>query len=302
MSNRSKRIAPTLKQLELLLTLAASDGIASAGAKLGMTPSATSHALRALEEILGTTLVEKTQQGLALTYPGEQVLPHVRDVFTSLQLVEATARSGAELKTGLLKLGSFGASASLHALPPVLKQFRAKYPGVKVLVKERPDDETTQDIIERRVEIAAVTLPKRDFETVPLAIDELVAVLPERHELARQNTVDLSEIVRYPFIMTLAGSQKLILRLFARYDYQPDIHHELLQLMSILELVSRGEGVSILARLALPKAYPGVAFVPLTPSTRRSIGLACLNENKLSPVARAFWLEAKRSKELLLGN
>ena len=285
---------PTLRQLELLLALVSSDGIAGAGAKLGMTPSATSHALRALEDALGVQLVERNQTGLSLTYAGEQVLPHVRDVFASLQLVTATARAGAELKTGLIRVGSFGASASLHALPALLQQFRTRYPGVSVIVTERPDEETSQDLIERRIELAAVTLPKPDFETITLAVDELVAVLPEDHELATQAEVQLADMTRFPFIMTRAGSQKLIQRLFARHDCRPRIAHELLQIMSILEYVSRGEGVSILARLAVPDAYPGVRYVPLLPQTRRSIGLACLGENKLSPAAKALWQEAKR--------
>jgi len=211
-----------------------------------------------------------------------------------MQLVTATARAGAELKTGLIRVGSFGASASLHALPNLLQHFRAKYPGVTVVVTERPDEETSRDLIERRIELAAVTLPKDDFETITLAVDELVAVLPADHVLAAKSEIQLEEITQYPFLLTRAGSQNLIRRLFARHNCTPEIAHELLQIMSILEYVSRGEGVSILARLAVPSSYPGVVFVPLLPRTRRSIGLACLNENKLSPAARALWQEAKR--------
>jgi DNA-binding transcriptional LysR family regulator len=262
-----------------------------------MTPSATSHALRALEEALGVQLVERNPTGLSLTFAAEQILPHVRDVFASMQLVTATARAGAELKTGLIRIGSFGASASLHALPSLLEHFRSKYPGISVVVAERPDEETTRDLIERRIELAAVTLPKPDFDTITLAVDELVAVLPADHELAGRSEIQLAEVTQYPFIMTRAGSQKLIERLFLRHDCSPVIAHELLQIMSILEYVSRGEGVSILARLALPSTYPGVVFVPLRPETRRSIGLACLNESRLSPAARALWLEARRLRQ-----
>lgn len=294
MPKTSKIQTPTLRQLELFLELASADGIAGAGAKLGMTASATSHTLRALEDGLGTALVDRGQHGISLTFAGEQVLPHVRDVFASLQLVRATASAGAALKTGLIRIGSFGASASLHALPPLLSQFRQRYPGVKVIVTERPDEETSRDLIERRIELAVVTLPKPEFDTITLAIDELVAVLPTGHALAARREVDLPDLIRYPFIMTRAGSQPLIMRLFARQDCQPDVAHELLQLMSILEYVARGEGVSILARLALPAQYSGVVFAPLRPSTRRSIGIACLNESRLSPAARALWLEAKR--------
>ena len=288
---------PTLRQLELFLALVSSDGIAGAGAKVGMSPSATSHALRALETALGTELVERNTTGISLTYTGTQVLPHVRDVFASLQLACATALAGAELKTGQLRLGSFGASATIRVLPPLLDDFRSRYPGVEVVVTEKPDEQTTRDLIERRLEIAAVTLPKHDFDTQTLAIDELVAVLPAQHTLAECDVVPLSELTRDPFILTRAGSQQLVTRLFDRHKLRPRVEFELLQLMSILELVAKGKGVSILAKLALPDRYAGVIYKPVSPSYSRHIGLACLNEARLSPVAQAFWRETRRLKQ-----
>ncbi|WP_306430676.1 LysR family transcriptional regulator [Bordetella genomosp. 10] len=285
---------PTLRQLELFLALVSSNGIAGAGAKLGMSPSATSHALRALETALGTELLDRQSPGIALTYTGEHILPHVRDVFASLQLVQATALAGAELKTGLLRLGSFGASATIRVLPPLLDRFKARYPGVDIMVTEKPDEQTSQDLKERRLELAAVTLPKSEFDSLTLAIDELVAVLPASHPLAKLDAVPLKEMTLDPFILTRAGSQSLVNKLFARNGLRPRMAYELLQLMSILEVVASGKGVSILAKLALPDRYPGTVFRPISPSSSRRIGLVCLGENRLSPVARAFWQEARR--------
>jgi len=294
MGRRTGTTSPTLRQLELLLALTSSDGIAGAGAKLGMSPSATSHALRALETALGTELVDRNASGMTLTYTGEHVLPHVRDVFASLQLVQATALAGAELKTGLLRLGSFGASATIRVLPPLIERFKARYPGIDVVVTEKPDEQTSRDLIERRLELAAVTLPKPDFDSQTLAVDELVAVLPSGHPLAKLETVPLKEMTADPFILTRAGSQVLVTRLFARHGLHPRVTYELLQLMSILELVASGKGISVLAKLALPDRYDGTVFRPLTPGTSRRIGLACLSENRLSPAARAFWQETRR--------
>ncbi|WP_027015442.1 LysR family transcriptional regulator [Comamonas composti] len=287
---------PTLRQLELFLSLVSSEGIASAGAKIGMSPSATSHALRALEEGLGAELVDRNGTGIKLTYTGEQVLPHIRDVFESLQLVQATAQAGAELKTGLLRLGSFGASATVRVLPALLQRFQQRYPGIEVMVTEKPDEETTRDLIERRVELAMVTLPKpsHEFDTLTLAVDELVAVLPQDHELSTQDTIELADLMQQPFILTRAGSQALVLKLFAKNGMAPKVAYELLQLMSILELVAASRGVSILAKLALPEHYPGVVFKPINPGASRYIGLACLNQARLSPVARAFWEDVRK--------
>jgi DNA-binding transcriptional LysR family regulator len=85
-----------------------------------------------------------------------------------------------------------------------------------------------------------------------------------------------------------------VTRLFSRNGLRPRITYELLQLMSILELVASGKGVSILAKLALPDRYEGVALRPITPSSSRRIGLVCLDESRLSPVARAFWNDTRQ--------
>lgn len=283
---------PTLKQLELLLALVQSEGIAAAGAKLGMSPSATSHSLRALESALGASVVDRNAPGAPLTYSGEQILPLVKEVFASLQLIRSIARSDAELKTGQLHIGSFGASGTLRALPPVLKAFKKKHPGVDVHIIEKPEDQTSLDLMEHRIELAVLPLPKLELETKTLAMDQLVAVLPKGHPLAQQEVVQLKELMAYPFLLTLAGSKPLIYRLLLKHDIKPRIAHELHQITSILQYVAEGYGVSILARLALPNAIQGVIYRPLTPTTQRYIALACQNSNRLSPVARAFWNEA----------
>jgi DNA-binding transcriptional LysR family regulator len=286
---------PTLKQLELFLALASADGIAGAGAKLGLTASATSHSLKALEVTLGTAVVDRNAPGVVLTYAGQQMLPHVRDVFAAMRLIQTTASASAGLKTGLLRVGSFGASSSLKLLPPLLASFRARYPGVEVFVTEKPDAEIEQDLIERRIEIGVVTLPKPQFDTQLLAIDELVAVIPENHPLASSVTIHIRDIARYPLVLTHAGSQGLIARMFARMGVKPKVTHELSQLMSILEFVAREQGISILASLALPEKYEGVVYRKITPQSSRRVGLACLNDQRLSPAAHALWQQVRKS-------
>lgn len=287
---------PTLRQLELFLSLASSDGIASGGAKVGMTPSTTSHVLRALETTLGTDLIDRNAPRPELTHAGQQILPHVRDLFAALYLIQATAGASAGLKSGVLRLGSFGLSSSLQLLPPLLQRFRQAYPGIELCVFEKADAEIEQDLIERRLEIGVVTLPKSNFDTLPLATDELVAVLPQGHELAASSAIDIRQLGRYPLILTHAGSQGLIARMFTRSETAPKIAHELSQMLSILAFVQKGEGISIVASLALPESYPGVVYRPLLPKTARRVGLACLNEDRLSPAAAAFWKLAKASQ------
>ncbi|OWT63972.1 LysR family transcriptional regulator [Candidimonas nitroreducens] len=279
----------SLKQLELFLALMSADNIASAGARLDMSPSATSHALRTLEQTLGAPLLDRNAPGIQLTYAGKQILPHVRDLFASLQIIRATVNASAGLKSGLLTLGSLGASSSLNLLPPILELFKSRYPGVDIFVTEKADTELERAILERRIEIGVVALPKPDLDTLPLVTDHLMAVLPEGHELADREVVGVQDLVNYPLIMTRAGSQPVITRMFARAGAEPHVAHDLSQIMSILEFVKRGEGISILASLVLPRHYDGLVYRRISPMSERKLALACLNQRRLSPAAHAFW-------------
>lgn len=284
---------PTVRQLELFLMLVSSTGIANAGSRLGMTPSATSHALKTLEKTLGTDLLDRNAQGVKLTHTGTAILPHVRDVFASMQIIRATANAGAHLHSGLLTIGSHGVSSSLNVLPPILEKFKKRYPGVNVFVTEKPDIEIERDLVERRIEIGVVALPKEDMDIQILAVDELLAVLPSGHPLCELEVIPVKALVDYPFIMTHAGSQPVIAKMFAKAKIKPRIVHDLTQILSILEFVRRGQGISVLASLVLPQRYEGLVYRRISPTSTRRVGLACLNEMRLSPAARALWLQVK---------
>lgn len=288
---------PTLRQLELFLALPDAASIAAAGARVGMSASATSHALRALEEALGCDLVERLGgTGVVLTHAGELALPHARDVFASLQQVKAVAGAARGLRTGRLRIGSIGASTSLRLLPPLLEKFRRRYPGVEVQVTERADAEIEQDLIGRRVDIGVVRLPQPTLHTLAFTTDELVAIVPERHPLARGKTVAVRDLAEYPLVLTQAGSQDMVMRMFERAGVRPKVAHELSQVLSIFEFVARGNGVSVLASSIEPEQHPGLAFRPITPRVARRMAFACLDEKRLSPAARAFWEMARKER------
>lgn len=285
---------PTLRQLELLLALPGASSIAVAGSKIGMSASATSHALRALESGLGCEVVDRMATGVVLTHAGELALGHARDVFASLLQVQSAAADSRGLHTGLLRIGSIGPSTSLRLLPPLLEKFRRRYPGVEVHVTERADADIEHDLVERRVEIGVVRLPQPSLDTQALATDELMAILPEGHPLARQSTVTVRDLARYPLILTQAGSQDMVMRMFESAGVRPRVAHELVQIVSILEFVAHGNGVSVVPSLTVPDSRPGLVFRPIRPRVARRVAMACLDAARLSPAGRAFWELARR--------
>lgn len=273
--------------------MAEARSMSAGGTRIGMSASATSHALRALETNLGVIVVDRHAKNFGLTDAGSRVLQHALDVFTSLKTIEQEGKAAAELKTGVLRIGSFGITSSVRILPTLVDRFRAQYPGIEICIVEDPDQGVEQALAEGRVDLGVVVLPKPQFDTILLAVDELVAVLPGSNPLARCERIELRDLIKYPFIMTQAGSQGLVRKLFDRCGLVPRITHELSQVWSILDFVGRGQGVSVVASLALPDGFPGVITRPILPRSQRRIGLACRDETRLALQGRAFWRMAR---------
>lgn len=278
----------TLTQLEIFSTVAARRGFTAAAAQLGISQSGVSHAIEALEQEFGVALLRRGKN-LELTDVGARLLRQAQAMLGLAESMRQEASDARGMKRGTLRIGSFGPTASLRLLPPVLEKYSAVYPGIEIHVDEGPDGEVAQWLADNRVDIGFVTMPDDRFDTFPLMEDQLVALLPLAHPLAKKHTVTLEELCASPFAMTRAGSEDIIDGLFRALRLQPNIRWRSLQLVSTIAAVARGEAVSIVAESALPpETTLGYVKKPLRPAVRRQVALAVPDERRMSPAAREF--------------
>ena len=282
----------TFTQLEIFVLVAELRGFTAAAMRLSISQSAVSHAIKALEQEMGVGLIQRHQAVIELTDIGAQLVLRAREILGLGETMRQEAADARGLKRGTLRIGSFGPTSSLRLLPKILAEYRKEYPGIEVRIDEGADLEVIQWLQDRRVDIGFVVLPEDRFDTVPIAEDQLVALLPSAHPLAKQPDVKLEALCDGPFILTQAGSAALVERIFAAAKLVPKIRYRSAQLISTLGMVERGDGVTIVAELALPEvdsARP-TAYVqrPLNPPVPRRIGLAVHNQRQASPATQAF--------------
>lgn len=293
----------TLSQLGIFSLVAELRGFTAAAARLQISQSAVSHAIRALEKELGVELIRRQQTGVELTDIGQQLLLRARSMLGLAETMRQEAADARGMKRGTLRIGSFGPSSSIRILPPILQAYRKKYPGIEVHVDEGADRHVQHWIADRRIDVGFLVLPEEGFDTFTLARDQMVAVVPLPHPLAKKAAVRLSELCESPFVLTQAGSAELVSRLFMAENLSPNIRYRSAQLISTLETVACGEAVTIIAELALPDQppeRPRYAVKPLDPPVMRSIGLGVLDMRHISPATRTFIdlsLQMSRSEE-----
>ena len=279
----------TLTQLEIFSRVAELQGFTSAAHRLGISQSAVSHAIKALEQELGVELFRRHQSQVELSDIGRQLLMRARTVLGVVNTLQQEASDARGMKRGTLRVGSFGPTSSNRLLPRILKQFRLEHPGIEVHVDEGPDRQVIQWLDERRIDVGFVVLEQERFDTFALFKDQMVALLPAAHPLANQSCVALQALCDDPFILTEAGSLELVSRLFSAARLTPNVRYRCSQLLSTVEAVSRGDGVSVVAQASLPQTPdPRYQVRALSPPVVRDIGLAVLDKRQATPATLAF--------------
>jgi DNA-binding transcriptional LysR family regulator len=279
----------TLTQLEIFSLVAELRGFTLAANRLGISQSAVSHAMKSLEQELGVELLRRHQSQVELSDIGEQLLLRARTMLGLANTLRQEAADAKGMKTGTLRIGSFGTTASIKLLPPILRAYRQAHPGIEVHIDEGPDRQVLQWLDERRIDIGFVVLPEERFDTFDLIEDRMVALLPFEHPLAAQLQLALNDLCNDPFVLTEAGSSELVSRLFNAARLQPDIRYRCSQLLSTLDTVSRGDAITIVAEGSLPdEENPRYVKKALTPNVQRQVGLAMLDRRQASPAALAF--------------
>ncbi len=279
----------TLTQLEIFSLVAELRGFTLAAHRLGISQSAVSHAMKALEQELGVELLRRHQSTVELSDIGEQLLLRARAMLGLANTLRQEAADARGMKSGTLRIGSFGPTSSIKLLPNILRRYREAHPGIEVHIDEGPDRQVIQWLEERRIDIGFVVLPEERFDTFALLEDQMVALLPKGHALATRSALSLEDLCDAPFVLTEAGSSELVSRLFTAARLQPNIRYRCSQLLSTLDTVSRGDAITIVAEGSLPDdASPRYVKKPLLPAVQRQVGLAVLDQRQASPATLAF--------------
>ena len=164
-----------LNALSAFVAVAQTHSFTKAAARLGISPSALSHAMRGLEERLGVRLLARTTRSVAPTEAGERlltvVLPHLQGIESELSALNLLR----DIPAGTIRL-----TASEHAaytvIYPVLARLAADYPEIKIEVNV---DNMLADLVAGRFD-AGIRLGEhleRDMVAVRIAPDMRMAIV-----------------------------------------------------------------------------------------------------------------------------
>jgi len=277
----------TLGQLRVLVAVVDAGGFTAAAKRLGMTQSAASQTIRALEGAVGVALVSRGRQGVAPTEIGLRVLSDARAALRAVERVHEHCASWAGLDKGTLRIGSV-ASAATRLLPERLRAFRRRYPRIEIALLEGTDREVCEWVTRGAVDIGLTSCHATDLHAEVVAEDDFVAVVGRRHRLASMPQLRVLDLADQPFIMSGAGCAPSIRTWFKAAGATARVAFTVRDMTALFEMVRQGLGVTIVPSLSLPGERHDLRIVDLKPAHRRSLLAVTRSHQPLVPAAATF--------------
>ena len=128
----------------------------------------------------------------------------------------------------------------------------------------------------------------KEIQTDKIKSGEMVAILPENHDLAKEKTLTLSQLSQEPFILLEEGNYSEPLKAFEKEGLKPDIKFTIHDDYSIMAMVEAGLGVSILAELVLQRTNYKIAVRHTYPPVYCTLSVGYKDKNLLPVASRRF--------------
>jgi len=282
-----------INQLEVLATVAREKSFSRAAEVLNRTQPAISQAIRRLEQDVGEKLFDRSSKDGTLTFAGEVLLDHARQMLNLRQSAVNAIREMRDLQHGKITI-----SANEHTvfyLLPLIQEFRKMHPLIKIEVQRGVASRIPKEITAREVELGVISFEPSDdsLVSIPVLADELTLIVATTHPFAERSVVSVKELGSEIFIAHNAPSpyRQKVLETFDKHKTRLHIAVELPSLEAIKRLVERGVGVALVPKLTAQSEIAsgqlkGIAVKEM--KLERKLNIVYRKSSELSYAAKAF--------------
>ncbi|AUT61673.1 LysR family transcriptional regulator [Paraburkholderia terrae] len=285
-----------IRQLHYFVAVAEEEHVGRAAEKLHISQSPLSRQIAQLEENLGLTLFERSQQRIRLTTDGRTFLAETQAFLTHAKRLESLARRLGRGDEGGLCIGYLENAMHSGVLPRALRQLRAQKPDVHIaLYSYRSADQLT-GLRQRSLDIALVCEPLSsddpDLESALVLDDPMLLAIPEDHPLANASRFTPDDLAAQKWIAVMYEEGALrhdnFIAACAKAGFTPDIAMEATEPLAALGLVAAGLGVTMIQQSLRRHAPAGVVLHELSWFSYRTALWAAWHRVNLRPLVEHF--------------
>jgi len=243
------RAMPTLRQLQYYVAIAEELSFVRAAARLHLSQPPLSAQIKALEEELGVTLLDRDTRSVKLTEAGRVFLTGAQRILSEIQLVSQQAVRTATGEIGTLRIGCV-ASSMANVLPRILARLHAVLPDVQVSLHQLNSIRIVEALRHGEIDLALFHAPNDvdDIETRPCFREPFCAILPPGHPLADADPLRLAMLANEDFVNFARASAPAVFDTMVgacvKAGFSPNIAHSG-DFAAMIQMAELGLGVAL---------------------------------------------------------
>jgi LysR family transcriptional activator of glutamate synthase operon len=280
-----------INYLKEFVVLAQTGNFLEAADILYTSQSTLSKHIKSMELDLGVPLFDRTTRKVSISKFGLLLLPYARQITETADKFTAVLKNNREADREVLNLGSMYGLAQ-YKITDVLVRFKKSLPGATLNVMQAKTPDLVEMLRQKKCELAFIRDiedAEGEFVQLPFTSDTVIAILPNKHPLAKHKLIPLQMLANENFLLPLQGTvpYKLSMKACELCGIEPRIVYTDPELENQIDLVSKGMGISLaLKKLALYHNNPKVSIVDITPIVETHINLCFLKTTELSNAAK----------------
>lgn len=272
----------TTTQLQALEALSELRHFTKAAQRIGITQSALSQQLKALEQTVGLPLINRDTRPLTMTSMGEKILVRARIILQQTSAIEAECRETESLKDGKLSLGIIPTIAP-YLTRLILPHFITTYPGIKLDIHEDTTSNLAKKVSQGHIDLAITS----DLDTLPSsAITNL-----DQHPLFKEKLYLASPSSASSADLSMIGLKEghcLRDQAIAVCNQSIDQHISCEQICTLLSLVKAGLGTAVIPSMAIPQPADPAIQISEIDNAQRLIQIITRPQVHTNPATAAF--------------
>lgn len=184
-----------IENLKIFSDLVETESFSRAAKLNGITQSAVSQQLRAMEKHFKILIVDRSQKQFRLTREGTKLYESSKDILHLYEKLNSELQEMKKVISGTIHISTIY-SIGLHELPPYIKDFMQAYPDVNVRVEYRRSNLVYEDILHNSVDLGLIAYPSkmRQLETIPFSEDELVLIASPQNPISSKMDLKIEDL------------------------------------------------------------------------------------------------------------
>ncbi|WBL16605.1 LysR family transcriptional regulator [Sutcliffiella sp. NC1] len=283
------------RQIRYFMEVAVREHMTEAADALHVAQSSVSRQIVNLENELGVDLFIREGRRVRLTPIGKIFFERMKHAMNVMDDAKREVEEYLDPEKGTIRI-AFPVSLAANTLPTVIYAFRQRYPEAKFQLKQGLYRELIDGVVKGDFNLALlgpVPQEERKINRKILFTENVVALLPIHHPLAKKKSITLWELAEEPFVLLPEGFvfRDIVVNACQNLGFTPKVAFEGDDIDALKGLVSAGLGVTLMPEETLVDSLPRSAVkIPLVePNVTRTVGVITPKDRVLLPTEKLFY-------------